>query len=184
MSYLPLDFVFKDRWAVITGIRDPAPSGVAILREVMRELVLAHGRGIGTHSLGGIVFGGARGVDTGALRFAAAARGTLFMVPRLLVIVPCTVAAQPAACARAIRECADEVIELHKPLTEARSYHHRNSMMLLEAAKRSPGGDSFVVGFPGYMVPSGGTRATMGKAREVGCPVYEIEIEATPGGKD
>lgn len=177
MAYLPLDLAFKGRWVVITGIRDLAPEGVAILRETMEEIV--HG------GPAGIVFGGARGVDTGALRFAHAARGDWgTATPRLLVVVPGTVREQPRACATAIRECADEVIELGRSLSDVASFKHRNGVMLLEATKRTPKGDSFVVAFPGRDTPYGGTRHTMARARAVGCPVYEIEVPATPGGKD
>lgn len=73
-----------------------------------------------------LIFGGARGGDTVALRAAKRYReaGT-----RLVVIVAGTVAQQPRLAAQAIRECADEVVELGLPITAA-SLKLRNAAMV------------------------------------------------------
>lgn len=61
-----------------------------------------------------LIFGGGRGGDTVSL---LAAHEYRVAATRLIVIVPCRVSDQPYDAQRAIRDCADEVIELGLRIT-------------------------------------------------------------------
>ena len=174
---------YAGRWIVITGIRDldyPIARGIVVHK--MTEVV--QGRPLG------IVFGGARGVDTLALRAAWLARGgadAMMITPKLVAVVPDSVDRQPRTAAHTIRDCADEVIELHLPIYRAGSFHKRNEHMLLLARERSDGLPQapLCIGFTDNVDPrSGGTASTMSLARRL---VIEVEHVPTPrvqGGAD
>ena len=168
---------YANRWIVISGVRDIALGSMCVVAEKMREIIAGHPAGI--------IFGGARVVDTAALRFAHDARvgeWTKPMVPPFVVVVPCTVSTQPIACARTIRECADEIIEMHLPLSVPSSYHARNTKMLKEAMRRT--GDPLLVAFFCERRLRGGTRATMERAAALGVEVEPVPVEVTESGKD
>jgi len=161
---------YAGRWVIISGVRDIAPASVPRLRAKMEEIVAARPAGI--------IFGGARGTDTAALRYARAARG-VGKLPALFVIVPGTVAEQPRACAVAIRECADAWLELGLPLDKSASYHERNAQMLTGAQANTLDGQPgpVLVAFVVEGSPGGGTRATVSAARARGIAVEEIDVD-------
>jgi hypothetical protein len=108
----------------VSGTRTPnSEDEREIVREVRRIMSCDHPVEM--------ILGGALGVDTIAIRAARAARGKN-KVPRLIVIVPWTVAKQPTSAREWIVQCADKVVELDLPLKK-RSYHMRNAAMLARA---------------------------------------------------
>lgn len=173
---------YADRWVVVTGIRD---------------LDYTLGKGTVVHKLGeivwghpiGVVFGGARGVDTVALRAAWLARGGPDGMPltRFVVVVPGTVEQQPRGTQATTRECADEVIELRMPLHQPGSFHKRNERMLRLAEERSDGLPlrPICVGFTDDLDPrAGGTASCMSLARRLAIEVEHVPTPRVGGGVD
>ncbi|MFF1612229.1 hypothetical protein ACFVYA_30985 [Amycolatopsis sp. NPDC058278] len=106
--------------------------------------------------------GGAVGIDTAALDWLAD-----HSQASLTVVVPCTVADQPAAAAASIRRHWDagrlvEVVELDADRLGTAAYYARNRWMV----DRS----DFVVGFPRGTDPTSGTWYTVNYAAEQGKP--------------
>ncbi len=173
--------VYKDRWVVISGVRDLAPESVPLIRTKMAEIIHSWPRGL--------IFGGARGVDTAALRYADAARlegrGLGGNWPRLVVVVPGVVDGQPRACAKAIRECADETIELRLPLNRPASFHERNAAMIREALWRSEetpaGPPPILVAFAADGALRGGTGNAIAKAVQFGVEVERVTVSLSAG---
>lgn len=106
--------------------------------------------------------GGAVGIDTAALDWLAEnSRASL------TVVVPCTVADQPAAAVASIRRQRDtgrlaEVVELGADRLGTAVYYARNRWMV----DRS----NFVIGFPRGAEPTSGTWYTVNYAAEQGKP--------------
>jgi hypothetical protein len=174
---------YADRWVVISGPRDIAPESIPLLKSKMEAIV--------AERPAGIIFGGARGVDTGALRFARAVHPPYGnplsgypYAPKLVVIVPGTAAQQLPACTKAIRECADELIELHLPLDKPASYFKRNAAMLTTAQARTEPGQPppVLVAFADAGSTYGGTRGCIEKARLMNIAVEEIPVVRIPAG--
>lgn len=139
----------------ISGIRDVSEKSLATVEETMAKL----------QDASQLRFGGARGVDTWALRAVA----ELEPSASLVVIVPYCVSDQPSEAQKAIRAYADHVIELRlRP--NRRAYLHRNDV-LIETADR-------LVAFTDGR-RSGGTSYTMRQAKELGIPVEVVLVEAT-----
>ncbi len=145
----------------ITGNRGTTERDRGIVREAMRALVADPG-------ISEIWFGGALGTDTIALEAALEyRRGGR---PRLIVVLPDTLAAQPQET-RAASARADERVELGRAIRAEdrwRAYHERNRY-LIERATR-------VVAFWNGE-PRSGTSATIGLARKRGLPVEVVEVE-------
>jgi uncharacterized phage-like protein YoqJ len=81
-----------------------------------------------------IIFGGARGVDTVALRCASELKKQLNKAVTLTVIVPFRIDDQPKEAIKAIQECADKVVELGLPRSKF-GFLKRNKKMV-ESADR------------------------------------------------
>lgn len=173
---------YADRWVVVTGIRD---------------LDYALGKSIVVHKLGeivtgrpcGVLFGGARGVDTVALRAAWLMRGHLGGVPppALVVVVPGYTEDQPRGARAATRECADEVIEMRQALHRPAALHRRNALMLHLAEERSAGCPlrPLCVGFTDDLNPrAGGTASCMSLARKLAIEVEHVPTPRVGGGAD
>lgn len=175
--------IYTDRWVVITGMRDvDYVVGKGIVIHKTEEIVLARPVGI--------IFGGARGVDSISLSAARRARGS-FAAPYLVCIVPDRVATQPLGAQRIIRTCADEIIECKRPLHDAGSFHARNKTMLVTAQERSSDLDQapVCVGFLDQWNSSdpkvgGGTASTMHYARAMGLEVEHVVTPRQEGGVD
>ncbi len=171
---------YAGRWTVITGIRDlDYVLGKGIVLHKLEEIVRGPSEGI--------VFGGARGVDTVALRAARYVRGRYIGLCPLVVVVPGTVEQQPRGACAAIRECADEVVELKLPLHKPGSYHTRNQRMLLLAVERSAEmpQQPICVGFTDTLDPqAGGTASCMSYARRIGIEVEHVQTPRVSGGVD
>jgi hypothetical protein len=170
-----VDAVFyAKRWVVVTGVRDPDDAGRLTVRKKLAEIVAA--------LPAGIIFGGARGVDTIAL-CAAGVLPRHDLKPRRVVIVPGRTVEQPMAACYAIETFADEVIELRGDLSQPSSFHARNARMLVEAVGRDAVEDPAVVAFlaPGV---AGGTRATVERARRLGLTVEEVPVTLAASGVD
>lgn len=112
----------------ITAHRHLTREGEETIARTMRELLAT--------KPAEFIFGGARGGDTVALRavLRPSGKGTRpAHWPRLVVIVPDTVDAQPHDAREAIRAAApDEVVELHQRVTHQdgfAAYHRRNEAM-------------------------------------------------------
>jgi len=113
------------------------------------------------------VFGGASGVDTVALRAVRASHGIAW----LKVIVPGTVAQQPAEARATIEACADKVVELGGDLAKPASYHARNRAMVREALE--------VLAFMDGGKGGSGTRNCAERAREQGRALRVVGIEGS-----
>lgn len=142
------------QWAgkrvVISGIRDLADSSVSDVEEVIRSLLKA--------DPAVVIVGGARGVDTVALRTAAA------IAPgKILVVVPGRVRDQPAQARGVIeRSGAHGIAEMNLDPRHPGSYHARNRRMLSEA-------DVLLAFTDGRK--TGGTGSTIQEALKRGIPV-------------
>lgn len=171
---------YAGRWVVITGIRDlDYALGKGIVLHKLTEIVRGQAEGI--------VFGGARGVDTVALKAARLVRGRYIGFCRLVVVVPGTVDGQPKGAREAIRECADEIIELRMPLHQPGSYHKRNERMLRLAEERSEEVPQrpICVGFTDDLDPrAGGTASCMSLARRLAIEVEHVPTPRVGGGVD
>ncbi len=164
--------LYRDHWVVVTGARSVEPHSAARVEATMDHVV-------GSGALG-IVFGGAFGVDTIALKAAWRSRSTGGR-PKLVVVVPGYVAQQPSTAQSVIRECADEIIEMGLPLDQPRSFQTRNERMLTEGRLRDPDEEPVVVAFPLDGVMKGGTRNCMAAARRHGLVVAEFPLPARGG---
>lgn len=105
-----------------------------------------------------VYLGGAVGIDATALDWLATHTRC-----RLTVVVPCTVADQPAEAAGPIHhwrehERLDDLVELRAPTVGTEAYHARNRWMV----DRS----EFVIGFPHGTDPRSGTWYTLNYAAE------------------
>ncbi len=109
-------------------------------------------------------FGGAAGVDTVALRAARAAAPSW-----LEVIVPGTVAQQPAEARRAIEECADAVVEMHGDLSRRETYARRNAAVVHDASE--------LLAFLDERRESSGSRQCAEYARMMGRPVTAVGLQ-------
>ncbi len=106
--------------------------------------------------------GGAVGIDTAALDWLAGCSQV-----SLTVVVPCTVADQPAAAVASIRRWQDdgrlaEVVELGADRLGTVAYYARNRWMVDRSA--------FVIGFPRGADQGSGTWYTVNYAAEQGKP--------------
>jgi predicted Rossmann fold nucleotide-binding protein DprA/Smf involved in DNA uptake len=149
------------RRVAITGNRGITAQDATAVRAKLRELVA-------DPSVVLILFGGARGADTVALEEALARRkgGR----PRLVVVLPDTIDAQPRDTWATTRR-ADERIELGRPIRVEdrwRAYHLRNRRLVEEAGE-------LVAFWNGD--PRSGTAATIGLARQHGLAVEIVEVE-------
>jgi predicted Rossmann fold nucleotide-binding protein DprA/Smf involved in DNA uptake len=99
----------------VTAHRDLSVKDVEVIRKTMTDLVR-------DPLVRAIHFGGARGGDTEALKAALSARvNERSSIPKLVVIVPDTVACQPAEARKWIAK-ADEVIELKETISRSDGY--------------------------------------------------------------
>lgn len=106
--------------------------------------------------------GGAAGIDTVALDWLAEHTPAV-----LTVVVPCTVADQPASAGEAITRWSQrgrhvEIVELDAPKLGTPAYHARNRWMVDRSG--------FVIGFPRGTEPTSGTWYTVNYAAEQGKP--------------
>ena len=166
-----MSIAYKDHWVVVTGARDV---GVASVPYVDSMITLIAGS-----RPAGMVFGGARGVDTIALTAAWRARAT-GRVPVLVAVVPGRKEQQPPEAQVALR-LADEIIELGLPLDQPRSYQTRNERMLTEAILRDDSETPVVVAFPLDGVEKGGTRNCIHAAQGRGLDVRVFPMPARGG---
>lgn len=151
------------RRVAVTGNRGVTAADRSIIRRVVREL-------LADAEVETIYFGGALGADTEALQAALGMRrGDR---PRLVVVVPDTLEAQPRET-RDVSRRADEVVELRRPIDASdgwRAYHARNRWMVDHA--------SLLVAFwDGH--PRSGTGATVRYARRRGVEVRIVSVEGS-----
>jgi len=145
----------------VTGNRGVTAADRRTIRRALRELLAAS-------DVETIYFGGALGADTAALLAALALRrgGR----PRLVVVVPDTLEAQPRETREASRR-ADELVELRRPIVASdrwRAYHLRNRWLVDRA--------SLLLAFWDGQ-PRSGTGATVAYARRRGVAVQVVEVE-------
>jgi len=112
--------------------------------------------------------GGAAGLDTAALDWLAEQTQAV-----VTVVVPCTVANQPATAADAIvrwnlRERLAEVVELQADRLGTSAYHARNRWMVDRSG--------FVIGFPRGTEPASGTWYTVNYAADQGKPRLVVPV--------
>jgi hypothetical protein len=112
--------------------------------------------------------GGAAGIDTAALDWLAEHTQAV-----VTVVVPCTVADQPASAGEGITRWSQrgrlaEIVELDAPKLGTPAYHARNRWMV----DRS----DFVIGFPRETEPTSGTWYTVNYAAEQGKPRLVVPI--------
>jgi predicted Rossmann fold nucleotide-binding protein DprA/Smf involved in DNA uptake len=112
--------------------------------------------------------GGAAGIDTAALDWLAQ-----HTEAALTVVVPCTVADQPASAADTIRRWSlggrlAEVVELGADTLGTSAYHARNRWMVDRSG--------LVIGFPHGTVPTSGTWYTIHYAAEQGKPRLVVPL--------
>lgn len=167
---------YESRWIVVTGIRDIHPADETLVVDRMIRVTLS--------SPEGVIFGGARGVDTVALRAARRTKTEVGIVgPRLVAIVPGTVAQQPKEAREAIQQCADEIIELHLNLKKKSAFFERNRRMITEARLRDSREAPICVAFPSDLL-NGGTRSCMADAMRAAVTVEEYVVRRSIGGSD
>lgn len=149
-----------------TGIRDVATSSHGAVFDAVRDEVVA-----GATELR---FGGARGSDTVALRAAKrivdVALGSRV---RIVAVVPFRLSDQPHEASEAVKQCADDILELALPkntrLQLVAGYHQRNAELLRPAAR--------VVAFIDDRT-SGGTYATIRLARRRGLDLRIVSVRS------
>jgi len=112
--------------------------------------------------------GGAAGIDTLALQWLAEHTDAA-----LTVVVPCTVADQPASAVEAIvhwsrRDRLAEIVELNAPTLDTPAYHARNRWMVDRSG--------FVIGFPRGTDLASGTWYTLTYAAEQGKPRMVVPV--------
>jgi predicted Rossmann fold nucleotide-binding protein DprA/Smf involved in DNA uptake len=149
------------RRIAITGNRGITDDDRATIRRRIGALVRSG-------EAGTILFGGALGADTEALRAALAARRC--GAPRLVVVLPDTLEAQPRGTWAASRR-ADERVELRRPIRAEdrwRAYHGRNRYLVEHA-------DALLAFWNGD--PRSGTAATITLARKRGLAVEIVDVE-------
>jgi hypothetical protein len=112
-----------------------------------------------------MIFGGARGADTEALRAARRVRAGRAW-PRLVVVVPGRAGDQPQAARECAEACADEVVEMGLPLNDKSSYLKRNAEILSRA-------DRLLAFWDGA---GGGTSWTINEARRRALPVEVVPV--------
>ncbi|MBN1772613.1 MAG: DNA-processing protein DprA [Deltaproteobacteria bacterium] len=147
----------------VTGNRGVTAADRETIRRVLRQL-------LGDPEVEAVYFGGALGADTEALLAALELRRN--GRPRLVVVVPDTLEAQPNETRDASRR-ADEVVELRRPIAASdrwRAYHLRNRWMVDRA--------SLLVAFWDGQ-PRSGTGATVAYARRRGVAVRVVEVEGS-----
>jgi hypothetical protein len=166
------------RWVVVTGIRDLAPRSIATVTAKMRDVVAQEPLGL--------IFGGARGVDTAALDAADDAVRRGHPAVSLVVVVPGNLHDQPAAAVNVIEACQPrpELVELRLDLTRPVTFEVRNSRMITEGRLRDPNGRPIVVAFIAPDLLRGGTRNTIDLANGWGLEVDEVPVMRTTGGED
>lgn len=139
----------------ITGSRDLPDGAIVIIRTKIEEYVA-------DTTITKILFGGALGADTEALRAALNARKS--MSPKLVVVVPMTLAKQPKDT-QAWTVQADEIIELNHPYSRG-VYLLRDEYIVAHSNR--------IAGF--WNGISNGTRKTMEMAKEAGKSVEEWRL--------
>lgn len=112
--------------------------------------------------------GGAAGIDTAALEWLATHTQAM-----LTVVVPCTVADQPATAAETITRWhqhgrLDEIVELDAPTLGTPAYHARNRWMVDHSG--------FVIGFPRGTESTSGTWYTLNYAATQGKPRLVVPV--------
>ena len=142
-----------ERVVGVTGHRHIAAEDEATVARVVAEYPACSWR-----------FGGAAGVDTAALRAARKAG-----LSWLEVIVPGTVAQQPAEARKAIEECADAVVEMHGDLSRRETYARRNAAVVHDASE--------VLAFLDGRRESSGSRQCAEYARMMGRPVTVVGLQ-------
>jgi len=152
----------RERWKIIsiTGHRSLNATDRERVRKGIQALV-------NNTSIDAIYFGGARGVDTEALRAALEFRKD--KRPHLVVVIPDTVEEQPWDTREWTRK-ADEVIELRNPISKANkfaSYRIRNQYLVDIA--------TFLVAFWNGDYKSG-TGQAVRMAEKDGLYVYKIPV--------
>nr|WP_052477547.1 hypothetical protein [Kibdelosporangium sp. MJ126-NF4]CEL12743.1 hypothetical protein [Kibdelosporangium sp. MJ126-NF4]CTQ93503.1 hypothetical protein [Kibdelosporangium sp. MJ126-NF4] len=151
------------RTVTITGPRSITAESQALLPGLFEHY-------IGPFAKPGARFylGGAVGIDTLALNWLAENSEA-----SLIVVVPRTVADQPALAGEAIRAWQSQdrladVIELRAGAPGSAAYHARNRWMVDHSA--------FVIGFPQATLPSSGTWYTIDYAADQGKPRLVVPI--------
>jgi hypothetical protein len=166
---------YAGRWVVVTGIRSPTPEGA---ETVAGKLTAVVGR-----RPAGIIFGGAAGVDTIALKAAATARRSAD-TPKLVVIVPGLVGQQPREAQRFINMHSDETIELGLDLSRPGSYAARNGRMITEGRLRDETETPILLAFPADNGIQGGTTMTIDLAAGWGVEIDRVPIPVAANGAD
>jgi uncharacterized phage-like protein YoqJ len=150
-----------------TGIRDVDPSAETSIRAVVKKIV-------DRPDVVELIFGGARGCDTLAIRAALETRADRAN-PKLTVIVPARVKDQPNEAQPWIRK-ADEIVQLGLPLRGGRgsvAYRKRNQAMVDRA-------DELVAFWDGRK--EGGTHMTILIADCKGIPVKVVTVPRQANG--
>ncbi|HET6496423.1 MAG TPA: hypothetical protein VFH61_13780 [Thermoleophilia bacterium] len=112
-----------------------------------------------------MLFGGALGSDTMALRAAHALRRP--RGPRLIVVLPSRLRDQPREAQAAVEECADEIVELGLKPGATPSYMRRNDALVERA-------DVLLAFTDGRS--SGGTAYTISKAKREGIETIVVAV--------
>ena len=145
------------RHVTITGTRSSADDAGRQLSAVFDDYLRPFADAAATFYIGG-----AAGIDTAALTWLAE-NSRAFLV----VVVPCTVADQPAVAGEAIRRFDRggrlvEIVELRADKLGTAAFHARNCWMVDRSG--------FVIGFPRGTDHTSGTWFTLNYAAEQGKP--------------
>ena len=143
----------------VSGIRDLDPRDVAVVEMETLEAVA-------TLRPESMLFGGARGSDTVALRAACD------LPLRKVVVVPGRLVQQPQEARAVAQRCADEVEELGLDLRNKGSFLERNDWMLDRATRLLAFTDGSY---------RGGTRYTILEAEKRRIPVDAVAVRRTSG---
>ncbi|WP_216206998.1 DNA-processing protein DprA [Amycolatopsis aidingensis] len=151
------------RHVTITGARSIPPQTEADLPGLFGDYLRPFADPDATFYLGG-----AAGIDTAALDWLAS-----HTQADLTVVVPCTVADQPAAAGEVIRRWQRAgrltgVVELHADTLGASAYHARNRWMVDRSR--------FVIAFPHGTDPASGTWYTVNYAAEQDKPRLVVPV--------